>query len=1179
MDREPSISREGETPMPQALGAYRVRGVLGSGGMGIVYLGQHEGTGQQVALKTVRVPHDSMLASIRLEVRALSRIQHPRIVRILDHGVSGGLPWYAMELLESRTLRQLLERHYAVPGTRSSTTFRARRGDTLRGPKPEGPSAPGLPARALLQVVHDLCEPLAYLHGRGLVHCDLKPGNIFIQRSGAVVLGDFGTAAEFAGALGREHLHVDTVGMGTLLYMAPEQIRGELVDARADLYSLGCILYECATGMPPFIGASTRVIRRLHLQEPPTPPSLLTEEPLPERLEWLILKLLEKQPEDRLGYAEDVARVLTGLGLDADGGEHRPAPLPYLYRPRFTGREDALRQLRERLLHQGGEVFIGGGSGVGKTRLALEAAREALHREIPVVTCECIPLGASGLRADADVRAPALHPFRSLLASVADRCRNEGAEETARLLGPKGKVLVPYEPYLDELPGQQQLLPPPTLTNPEAARARTFASLQEVLFAFAEDDPLLLIIDDLQWADEMTLGFLQQLRLEDLAARGVLLLGTYRMEEQRGVLAELVSRSGAVRLELGLLDERSIRSMVCSMLALQELPRDFDGLVRQAEGNPFFVGEYLRAAIAEGLLHRDEQGQWRLRGRARAGAGLERLGLPDSIAEIIHRRLRDLDPGAQALVELAAVLGRECDADLLLEAAPLRDTTALEALQTLRVRQIVEQTPGNRMRFLHDKLREISYAAISPEQRRSLHRRAADAIEQRYQRARDFALYFPSLANHWAQAQVHDQACRYFRLAADRARAVHANGDAITFFRAALAEARQHLGPERAGQGEWQAVLLHLHEGLGDVLALTGRQDEARAAYAEALVQLLPDERLHRASLLRKTGKTWETHHLHDEALRAYDDAESALGPEPGTVDAPGPEPGAWWREWLQIQEDRHWTWYWMDRREEMAALVSRVRPVLERHGTPMQRSRFFVVFANTSFRQERYAGSSQVVEYGRLAVEAGEASGDPATRALALFCHAFTLVLHGDFDEAEKESLAGLRLAELTGDLTLRSRLLTYLTVVYRRRGDVDRTRDTAEQSLEAASAARMTDYVGAARANRAWVAWREQHMDEAGQEARAALECWGQLAAVYPYPFQWQALWVLLELALRRQAIAEAMEHTRALLAPTQQQLPDPLVADLDAALHVWDGGHREAAREYLTHAASAARRWKYL
>ncbi|MBN8227557.1 protein kinase [Corallococcus macrosporus] len=1173
-EHESWVLEEARPGMPRWMGPYQVQGILGHGGMGIVYLGQHRVTGQRAALKTVRVTGTETLASLRREIQALIRIHHPGIVRILDHGMSGGLPWYAMGLLEGRTFRQVLEEHHSLSFGQSSRAPRVTAGRSV-----EDSHATSLPSRPLLKVVRQLCAPLAYLHGCGLVHCDLKPGNIFIQPDGSVVLGDFGVAALFGGPFGRESLQAGNAGLGTLLYMAPEQIRADLVDARADLYSLGCILYECVTGFVPFFGSSSRVIRKRHLREPPTPPSQLTEERLPVQLEWLILTLLAKQPEDRLGYADDVARALSELGVEAPEPAGLPESRPYLYRPLFTGREDTMRRLRERLARNGGGIFIGGGSGVGKTRLALELAREARARELPVVTCECIPLGLSGPQADTDMKAPPLHPFRPLLAAVADHCRQGGPEETARLLGSQGKVLVAYEPALEDLPGQRELPVPPPPANAAAARARIFAALREVLFAFAEEDPLLIIIDDLQWADEMSLGFLQQLRHEELVERGVLLLGTYRMEERGGVLDEVVSMSGALHLELELLDEQGIRSMVGGMLALHTLPKDFDGLVHQAEGNPFFIAEYLRAAITEGLLHRDEWGQWRLEEQGQPRASLDGMGLPLFIAEIIQRRLRDLPPPAQALMEFAAVLGRECDVEVLLSAAPLKQALALEALQTLRVRQILERGAGGRLRFLHDKLREISYARIPPERARQLHRRAAEVIEQRHQHARDFDLLFSSLANHWSRAGVPDRASDYFRRAADRARATHANGEAITSYRAALAEARAHRARAKDAPPGGRPSFLPIHESLADVLALTGRQEEARTAYGEALACLPVEGQVHRASILRRVGKTWETHHRHEEALRAYADAEAALGTPPKAEDTTAPAARTWWQEWLQLQEDLHWTLYWQDDREAMGALVERVRPVLETYGTGAQRARFFVVFANTCFRQERYAISPQMVEYGRLAVEAARTAEDLSTQALALFCHAFTLVLSGALDLAEEQGLAGLRLAEETGDLTLQSRLLTYLTLVYRRRGLVDRTRESSARSLDVAAMARMTDYVGAARASQAWVAWREQRLDDAEQEARAALECWRKLSAIYPYPFQWQGLWVLLAIALQRQFLTEAVEHARALLDPTQQRLPEALSSQLEKAIHVWTEGQRKATRESLERATASARSWRYL
>ncbi|MBI2569035.1 MAG: serine/threonine protein kinase [Candidatus Schekmanbacteria bacterium] len=301
---------------PKQIGSYRVLESLGRGGMGVAYRAQHEGSGAVVALKTVRMAREGLLQSVRREIHALSRLRHRGIVRIVDEGVEDGLPWYAMELLEGQTLRRWVQAHgcESTPAGEAALTVTAGRqaattseGDSeaervgcaqmaLR-PAPTSPppadegrvaaghcraaSDPSVDSgrppvlRAVLTQIRKLCSALAYLHGEGLVHRDLKPDNVLIVparktcsgEGGAAVpapdparvaaaswpvLVDFGLATQFSGPLSRDTLELQGLGGGTVAYMAPEQIRGELVDARADLYALGCILYELVCGGPPF---------------------------------------------------------------------------------------------------------------------------------------------------------------------------------------------------------------------------------------------------------------------------------------------------------------------------------------------------------------------------------------------------------------------------------------------------------------------------------------------------------------------------------------------------------------------------------------------------------------------------------------------------------------------------------------------------------------------------------------------------------------------------------------------------------------------------------------------------------------------------------------------------------------------------------------------------------------
>src|SRR5262249_12368558 len=184
-------------------------------------------------------------------------------------------------------------------------------------------------------------------------------------------------------------------------YMAPEQVLGELLDARADLYALGCILYELLAGRPPFVGRTAGEVLDQHLESEPQPLRELRPE-LPEPLEALVLRLLHKRPESRMGHADDVAAALGSLGAENGFAHEAPRSRAYLYRPRFTGRREALELLETRarqLNRQGGAVvLLGGESGVGKTRLAMEAAKEAQSHGLRVVLGECQPVLAGAER-------------------------------------------------------------------------------------------------------------------------------------------------------------------------------------------------------------------------------------------------------------------------------------------------------------------------------------------------------------------------------------------------------------------------------------------------------------------------------------------------------------------------------------------------------------------------------------------------------------------------------------------------------------------------------------------------------------------------------------------------------------------------------------------------------------
>jgi tetratricopeptide (TPR) repeat protein len=442
------------------------------------------------------------------------------------------------------------------------------------------------------------------------------------------------------------------------------------------------------------------------------------------------------------------------------------------------------------------------------------------------------------------------------------------------------------------------------------------------------------------------------------------------------------------------------------------------------------------------------------------------------------------------------------------------------------------------------------------------------------------------VAHHWSKAGIHDKAGRHFAEAAERARGAYANGEAIAFYRAAVQEIQKVLRATGGGDSTWREMLPRMYESLGDMCALTGQQEKARHTYAAALKALPGEGRIWCGRLHRKIGKTWETHHQHKKALAAYARAEACLGASPlerGAVDPSGlrgeETEAAWWREWVEIQNDRFFIHYWLAEGEEMAALVERVRPVVERWGSPLQRAHFYDNLAHLDERRGRYRVSAETVRFAREAKRAAEEAQDLATVAYEWFALAFALLFYGALDEAEGELRGALAEAERIGDRTLLSRCLNYMMMIHRRRRAVEQTRQWAVRSLAVARETRMVDYVGAARANLAWVAWCQGDLATAREEGQAACERWQKLALVYPYPMQWMGLWVLVALALEQGDVGEAVRHAHAMLDAKQERLAGEVTVILEQAVAAAERGEMEVTSGLLRRAAEVAEEHGYL
>jgi class 3 adenylate cyclase len=841
------------------------------------------------------------------------------------------------------------------------------------------------------------------------------------------------------------------------------------------------------------------------------------------------------------------------------------------FRSPLVGREKEIQALRRALdeleQRKGSVVALLGEAGLGKSRLVAEV-RQSSALGKAWVEARAVSFGEQRSYGVARTLIAGLCGFDED-SSTADAVQRLRAQVEA-VLAEKTEEIFPYLARLCDLPLEAQIAERVKFLAPEALHGQFVRALQRFVRALASERGLVLAFEDLHWIDPSSLGLLETLLPLTLEAP-LLVLAVARSSAEgrvREFFERALAASGAryQTIELAPLTPENSRELVKNLLQVQHRMEEPPlAVLDKAEGNPFFLEELLRGLVDAGLLHMGSGSEAVLS----QDKGLE---VPRTLQGLIAARIDRLKQPDKRAVQTASVIGRIFQQRILHNLMPSDQTGApleaslleLQRSDLIRPREAPRLLADRDYIFKHAITQEVTYQTLSLARRRELHRLCAEVFEALFpERLEEMSA---TLAYHYERAECSEQAIHFLTKAAEGARASYANEEAIRLYAAAIQHAGRLKSKARDGRTE---LVPRLQESLGDTLLRAARYDEARAAYREALSSIGENERVHHARLLRKQGESWFNQRRFEESLASYDLAETTLG------NAADPGEAEWCKEWLAIGLARAGPYYHFKRLEELASLIEKVQPVLERFGTPTQRRD---ALDSLTLLELRGSGYCMPPESGlartRQLLEDSRATGDLSETAYYQFELGFIHLHRDELGLAKQWLEAGLDLATRIGDVSEQTKCLTYLTLAHRKANRPEEAERCATNTLSLTREAQNSMYTGWALSHLAWAAWRRGNLAEAESQVRAALRTWPQDA-----PWRLWGLWLVLGISLTRQQIESAAACAREILDPGQCRMPADLTQALQRALAASGSSEPEKARAHFQQACELAERSGYL
>lgn len=757
-------------------------------------------------------------------------------------------------------------------------------------------------------------------------------------------------------------------------------------------------------------------------------------------------------------------------------------------------------------------IIILGEAGIGKTRLASELMQWTQRQGIRTAFTQCYPLEGS-------------LPF----APVITWLRTPDIREELENLAPLWKKEIAR--LLPELEKAE------SSSGPKWQRQRLFEAVARGLLG--SGTPRLLILDDIQWSDQDTLEFLHYLLRYDPLAK-LLIVATLRAEEVDEGHPIIKLRTGLqVRNQIMEIELEPLSLDEVGLLASDVLGKDLSAdtesrIFRETEGNPLFTVEILRSGDYE------------------AGGPL-----PSGLRSILTRRLGQLSTEARDLVGLAAAIGREFDFHLLAAVSQADENSLVHALDELWSRRIIQTQQGDTYSFTHGKLQDAAYETLSTIRRPILHRRVAEALLMRNSES---AL----IADHFEKAGQYSLAMEQYLNAADEARRVFANQNAITHLEKALALLKKVSDTKDNEQKQIQCKVL---ESLGDLYGISSKEANAIPSYQEALALIPTIEKLKRASLLGKLAKTTGNRNP-DLGEELFLQAETELGKRPEKHDT------GWWDAWFTLQFDRIWMHYDSNNLEGMQSTFETIHPVIDLLEDTDKLAEYYFLLPTLSFRRDGYLSDESMLATSALALQLSYKGHNMELQTRTNFGYGFIQAMFGNFEAAIPYYEEGLRLARQIGYVEQEAYCVTYLAAAHRCAGHLDDCKIYSEQGIALCEREGFNSFASTGYANLGWIAWKQNDLKQAKMLSKKAVNGWSR-----NYPFYWYGVWTLIDLSLLALQTNEAVEYARKLRAPGQQVFAKEADELLIRAIAAAEHGESTKAASLLAKAVDWAKINHYL